>query len=67
LYGATPLLTLLRGQTFERFSPVERPVALLRIHVVQLGEAIEEALLGLPIQILEARLILERPLLVRGR
>jgi hypothetical protein len=40
---------------------------LLGAHVIELREAIEHALLGLPIQQLEAGLILQGALLVRGR
>ena len=60
------LVTLRRREVLHLLHALERMAALLRPHAVQVGEGIAHALLDLGRLLAEARLLLERSLLLFG-
>jgi hypothetical protein len=67
LHGIANLLPLRHGQMFHQLVVFEYPPALLVGHVIQLGETVQHALLGLRRKLAEAGLILQSLLLLRER
>ena len=64
LHSGAVLLALRGREALDGLVAIEDASALLRVHVVELGETVAHALLGLRGQFVEAGLILERALLV---
>jgi hypothetical protein len=66
LYGAIPLLLLLRAETLKALDAVELLVALLGVHRVETVQLIEFTLLQLGREFAEARFVLQSTVLIGG-
>ncbi|CAN5616626.1 hypothetical protein BH10ACI4_BH10ACI4_02240 [soil metagenome] len=64
-HGCPDLLTLRLGEMLHRFVPLKDATPLLVGHTVELGQAIQHALLGLLRKLPEARFALECGVLLR--